>query len=104
MGGGGRVDDIGYDTLRLMGDKGPIDIVADPFAPKGHGWCFQTNTLKLRTLGACPRVLGKSDMGGDGNQYLRQSDADANEIRLVGRGNLSCRAPGWNGRGSLQAL
>lgn len=104
MGGGGRVDDIGFDTLRLMGDKGPIDIVADPFAPKGHAFCLTTKSWKFRTLGACPRVLGKDEYGGDGLSMLRQATVDGNEIRLVGRGNLSCNAPGFNGRISLQAL
>lgn len=103
QGSDGRVDDIGFDTLRLMGDKGPIDILADPFAPKGIARVLQTNSWKFRTLGTCPRVLGPGDRG-DGLEMLRGSTTDDNQTRLVGRGNLSCRAPGWNGRSTLMAL
>lgn len=87
---------LGFRALELEGPRGTIDVVPDPDCPKGTSYLLQKDTWTLGSLGACPDFL--SD---DGNQILRESSADAYEMRIGAYLNLWCDAPGYNMRVTL---
>jgi len=91
-----QVANIGFEGIRIVGPKGPIDIFPDQNCPEDVGYVLTMETWCLKSLGQAPRVL---DL--DGKRWARISDADGIEIRDVFMGNLYCTAPGWNGRTTL---
>lgn len=86
-----KVGDIGFEGLRLVGPTGSIKVIPDPYCPTDRAYMLQLNTWKLYTLGKMVKINAL-----DGNQVLRMSSSDGIEIRLVSRGNLTCKAPGRN--------
>ena len=54
------------------------------------------DTWSLNTLGEAPMFL---DL--DNNRMLRESAADAYEVRMGYYGNVACNAPGYNCRVAL---
>ncbi len=88
--------DIGFKAIQIAGPKGVIKILADADCPSQYTWMLQLNTWELASLGKAPRILS-----GDGLKMLRESDADAVEVRVGYYAQLGCKAPGWNGVGYL---
>ena len=95
----GSTASIGFDVISLMGPKGKVKVLADPYCPHNtvrgldlKHWCFST-------LGP----MGWLDDDGKG-QWLRQGDADAMEARLGWYGNLYSDFPGASCTGSVSAL
>jgi len=89
---------IGFRSVVLQGDHGPIKVVADNTIPNNVAWMLQLDTWKLCTLGPATQLLQL-----DGNRILRQSGADGYEVRLGMYGNVGCTAPGYNVRITLSA-
>lgn len=83
--------DIGFEAVKLTGPKGPIKVLSDVNVPRGFAYMLQMNTWEFVSMGGAPKIINL-----DGNKMLRQSNADAYEVRIVTRGNLSCAAPGYN--------
>lgn len=86
--------EIGFQSIVLMGDTGPVKCVADINVPQSEIFALQLDTWDLFSLNAAPHILDY-----DTNQFLRVSDDDAYQIRVGSYSNLRCRAPGFNGRG-----
>lgn len=86
----GRAD-IGFEGIAIKSNKGTINVIADPFCPASVAYMLTMKTWKLYSLKKAIRIL---DL--DGNKTLRESDADAVELRIGGYRNLGCNAPGWN--------
>jgi hypothetical protein len=84
---------IGYRAMEIETAAGPVKIVADPKCPKGTAWLLQMDTWELVSMGDVPHIL---DL--DGNNWLRESGADAYQIRVGSYSNVGCYAPGWNCR------
>jgi hypothetical protein len=84
---------VGYRTIQMEGPSGTIDIVSDPDALPNVMWLLQMDTWTLHSMGETPKYLDN-----DGNAILRTTTSDAVEVQLVSRLQLSCAAPGWNGR------
>lgn len=82
---------IAFQTIRIHGPKGSIKIVPDQNCPSGRAFMLQMNTWKLHSLGKAPRILDQ-----DGLKMLRESNADAVEIRIGYYAQLACTAPGYN--------
>lgn len=87
--------DIGFQSIVLMGDQGPIKCVSDINVPQSQIFVLQLDTWDLFSLNAAPHILDY-----DTNQILRLTDDDAYQVRIGFYGNLRCRAPGFNGRGA----
>lgn len=89
----GSSDDpeIGFDTVKLMGAKGPIKIVPDFNCPTGTGYMLTMSTWSFETLLGAPRVLNL-----DGNQMRADATTDSYIFRIGYYGNFICEAPGWN--------
>ena len=88
--------DIGFQSLTLIGPKGPIQIVADQNCTPDVAYLLQMDTWTLNSLGDAPHIL---DL--DGNRMLREASADAYEVRVGFYGNIGCTAPGYNARVKL---
>jgi len=88
--------DIGFQSLTIIGPKGPIQIVADQNCTPDVAYLLQMDTWTLNSLGAAPHIL---DL--DGNRMLREASADAYEVRVGFYGNIGCTAPGYNARVKL---
>ena len=83
--------DIGFRGVVISGPRGPINIIPDQNCPSGRAFMLQLDTWKIYSLGKCPRILDS-----DGLKMLRESSADAIELRVGYYAQLGCRAPGWN--------
>lgn len=86
----GRAD-IGFQGIAVKTNKGIMNVIADPFCPDDRAYCLTMKTWKLYSLKKAIRIL---DL--DGNKMLRESDADAVELRVGGYRQLGCNAPGHN--------
>lgn len=83
--------DIGFRGILVNGPRGPINVVPDQNCPSGRAFMLQLDVWKLYSLGKCPRILDS-----DGLKMLRESSADAVQVRVGYYAQVGCRAPGWN--------
>ncbi len=86
----GRAD-IGFQGIQIKSNKGVINVIADPFCPSDRAYMLTMKSWKLYSLKKAIRILNL-----DGNKMLRESDADAVELRIGGYRQLGCNAPGHN--------
>lgn len=84
--------EIGFQSLKCMGPKGPVDVVADQDCPIGSAWAVQMDTFLLVSMGKVPKPIQQQD----GLLWARLPNQDAYELRLVARYALACHAPGYN--------
>jgi hypothetical protein len=87
-----KVGNVGFSGLQVQGPKGVIKVYADQNCPSGLGFMLTKDSWKLYSLGAAPKILDS-----DGLKMLRESAADAVEIRVGYYAQLGCNAPGFNG-------
>jgi len=83
--------DIGFRGIVINGPRGPIRVVPDQNCPAGRAFMLQLDVWKLYSLGKAPRIFDA-----DGLKMLRESSADAVEVRVGYYAQVGCRAPGWN--------
>lgn len=83
--------DIGFRGMTINGPRGPIKVIPDQNCPAGRAFMLQLDTWKLYSLGKAPKILDA-----DGMKMLRESNADAVEVRVGYYAQLGSRAPGWN--------
>jgi hypothetical protein len=95
--GGGGTADYGFETVRIHGAGGPLKIYADPDCPINRVFALQLDTWEFKHLDGVPHWFAD-----DGGRLLRQASDDGYELRAGYYGNLGCRAPAWNGVGSIQ--
>jgi hypothetical protein len=83
--------EIGFRGIKIVGPKGDITVVADQNCPSDRAFMLSLSYWKLYSVGKCPKIL---DL--DGMKMLRESNADAVEVRIGYYAQLGCRAPGFN--------
>ncbi len=86
-----KVGEIGFESVKLMTDNGPVSVFSDLNCPQAYAFVLQMDTWQLKSLGKAPRLLDS-----DGNKMLRDGSADSVEVRCGYYGNLVCDAPGYN--------
>ena len=91
-----KVGAVGFDDVRFHTPAGKVSLFIDRDCPADRCYALQMDTWCLESLGEATSIL---DL--DGNQLLRQVDADKSQIRVGGFRQLSCSAPGKNGVGKL---
>ena len=87
---------VGFTSMKVHGPSGTVDVIPDVNCQPDVAWGLQLDTWSLNSLGAAPQIL---DL--DGSNMLRESTADAYEVRCGFYGNVACSAPGWNVRIAL---
>jgi hypothetical protein len=83
--------EIGFRGILINGPRGPIKVIPDQNCPSGRGFMLSMNFWKLYSLGKCPKILDS-----DGLKFLRESGADAVEVRVGYYAQMGSRAPGYN--------
>lgn len=86
-----KVGEIGFRGMLIHGPRGPINVVPDQNCPEDRAFMLSMSHWKLYSLGKCPKILDS-----DGLKMLRESSADAVEVRVGYYAQLGCRAPGFN--------
>ena len=87
---------IGFRGILIHGPRGPIKVIPDQNCPKNVAFMLDMSMWKLYSLGKAPKILDS-----DGLRFLRESDADAVEVRVGYYAQLGCRGPGYNVRVAL---
>lgn len=85
---------ISFKGLTVQGDAGEMRIVPDRYCLPSAIFALQLDTWELGSMGALPEIF---DDGTD-QEMLREGSSDGYEVRIGGYGNVSCHAPGYNGR------
>lgn len=85
------VGDIGFESIRVRGPKGPVKLYADVNAPVGYARLLQLDTWALKHLGD---LINVADM--DGATLHREYQADRFEGRMSFYGNVVCYNPSAN--------
>lgn len=83
--------EIGFRGIKIHGPRGPITVIPDQNCPQDRAFMMSMSYWKLYSLGKCPKILDS-----DGLRMLRESNADAVEVRVGYYAQLGCRAPGFN--------
>jgi hypothetical protein len=89
---------ISFRGVLIHGAHGPIKVVPDRTIRDARAYLLQMDTWKLCSLGSLVHMLDE-----DGSKFLRQSSADAYEVRIGSYAQLGCVAPGFNGVVTLDA-
>ena len=87
---------VGFTSMKVHGPAGTVDVIPDVNCQADVAWGLQLDTWSLNSLGAAPQIL---DL--DSNKLLRESTADAYEVRCGAYMQVGCTAPGWNVRIAL---
>jgi len=82
---------IGFGSIKVEADSGPVDVIGDMNVPRNEAVVTQWDTWEFRSLGPAPHILDY-----DSNQFLRTGSADSYEVRIGTYGNLKCTAPAYN--------
>lgn len=88
--------EIGFRGIKIHGPRGAITVIPDQNCPQGKAFMLSMSFWKLYSLGKCPKILDS-----DGLKMLRESNADAVEVRVGYYAQLGCRAPGFNANVTL---
>lgn len=88
--------EVGFRGIQINGPRGPIRVIADQNATAGVAYMLSLKFWKLYSLKKPVRIIDS-----DGTQKLRQASADGIEVRCTFKGNVGCRAPGYNCRVAL---
>jgi len=83
--------EIGFRGVVINGPRGPIKVVPDANCPGNKAFMLDLSVWKLYSLGKAPKILDT-----DGLKMLRESNANAVEIRIGFYAQLGCNAPGYN--------
>jgi len=87
-----KTAEVAFRGILIHGANGPIKVLADRTIRDSRAYMLELNSWKLCSLGPLVKMLNS-----DGNKFLRQSSADAYEVRLGSYAQLGCNAPGHNG-------
>lgn len=83
--------DVGFRGIRIASPKGFVEVYADQNCQSDRAYLLDMRFWKLYSLGEAPKILNH-----DGNRMLRESNADAVEVRVGYYAQLGCQAPGFN--------
>lgn len=84
--------DVGFQSVKVIGPSGAIDVVADLNCPKGTALMLQLDTWSFESAGEAPGILAEDGV----SPILRNATADSYEVRIGYYGQLICEAPGYN--------
>jgi len=95
----GMVADVSYDGVVIMGDSGPVKVIACNKAEARYSYMLQMDSNQYATLGPATKFLMEDNL-----RILRQAAADGYEVRLGSRGNFLSKGPIWNANVYLPAV
>jgi hypothetical protein len=89
--------DIGFQSFKIIGPKGAVDVIADQNCPRGRFHALQLDTWSFDSSGPAPKILNEDGLG----PLVRVYNANQYETRLGWYGQPICVAPGLNGGGTF---
>jgi hypothetical protein len=90
---------VEYDAIKIVGPGGPIEVIADPWAPTNVERLLNLDTW---TLASCGDLFHWDDDATPDDPML-EDGADAREVRAVGDHQLYCNDPWANVRVKVSA-
>ena len=87
-----EVGNISFRGIALNGPKGKITVLPDQDCPTNRGYMLKMDSFGFYSLKEPIQILNA-----DGNQMLRESSADAYEVRIATFSNMGCNEPKSNG-------
>lgn len=91
---------VGYVGVQIVCGKHRVTVFEDIYCPSSTAWCLSLSTWDVHAVpGGWPGLIDF-----DGNSNLRMPTSDGFEWRYVADWDLSCCAPGHNGRMDLSAV
>ena len=84
-----KTGEWGFDSIRLYGAYGPIDVIAEPKVPATKFFLTTMADWELASAGPCPQFL---DFG-QFSRMLQEQNADGYETRVGGYLNYICNNP-----------
>ena len=100
---GGAIVSVGAGKLQFRHSKGITEIITSPFCPVSDCLLIDTNTWALQFLGDSSDDFVSFTQNKNGGILLDAYDADGLEVRVTSHGQLTCDAPGRNGRLKLSS-
>lgn len=86
-----EVAGIGFTGIEISGPQGSMTVLADRDCPENRGYMLDMTSWGLYSLKDPVMLLDQ-----DGNKMLRESSADALEVRVGGYFQMGCASPGAN--------
>lgn len=86
-----EVAGISFRAIEVSGPSGTLAVYPDRDCPENRMYMLDTSSFGLYSLGEPVRLLDQ-----DGNKMLRESSADALEVRVGGYFQMGCTSPGAN--------
>lgn len=87
-----EVAGISFRGIELSGPKGKVTVYPDQDCPQNRGYMLKMDSMAFYSLKEPVQILNA-----DGNQMLRESSADAYEVRIATYSQLGCVEPKSNG-------
>jgi hypothetical protein len=87
---GKKIADIGYNAIVLNGDKGSVNVFADPYLPTGYSMLTKLSSWEIWALNSPFRLL---TAGAPSDGMVREATADSSKLRFGGYWNLINRRP-----------
>ena len=84
--------EVGFQSVKVIGPGGGIDVVAELNCPKGYAYMLQMDTWSFESAGEAPGILAADGV----SPILRVSNADSYEVRIGYYGQVICEAPNYN--------
>lgn len=87
-----QVAGVHFKTLNVHSPEGTVRVLADRNCPSGYGFMLTLGTWTLYSIGPCPGILDLDRVGA----FLRETSADAYELRVGCYPQLGTHSPGHN--------
>lgn len=87
-----EVAGVHFKGLKIYSPEGEVKVYADRNCPAGTGYLLSMPSWTLYSVGQAPQILDLDRVGA----FLRESTADAYELRVGAYLQLGCCAPGHN--------
>jgi hypothetical protein len=86
-----QVGQVGFEGIKVHGNKGPIRVFQDRNCPQQLGWLLSSKNLAVYSVGPAPE-LQVDEFG----QLLRRADADAYQAVVSSYWEIGCNSPVGN--------
>ena len=95
----GVTANVYFSGITVHGAAGPVEVYPDLNCPSARAYVLTKDSWCLYSINQAPHIF---DLDND-QEFLRESTADAYEVRIGAYAQLGCNAPGYNAVVTLDA-
>lgn len=88
---GSNSSTLGFESFKIMGPKGPIDVIPDSDCPQGTAYMLTSKSWVIGSAGDLPHIIDQN-----GSWLIPGARTDTYQMRMRGFWNLYTNAPGHN--------